>query len=68
MHIIDLLFRFGASLPTSGGAERVYFDFDARNAIQNQMGGKRGIRAIEKWFNTCAIVTSRGLVITLYRT
>lgn len=65
--VIELLITFGASRPSVGGAEKVFFDQEARRAIRTLMGGRRGVRTIERWFNTCAILGEQGSVITLYR-
>lgn len=65
--IVELLMNFGTSEPAPGGVERIFFDSRSRRDVRSIMGGKRGVRTVERWFNTCAIVGDQGRIVTLYR-
>ncbi len=65
--VIEMLLDFGAEVAAPGNAIRLFFDKGARNRVKKLMGGDRGVRTIERWFNTCAILGNDGRIITVYR-
>jgi hypothetical protein len=65
--IIEFLFTFGARKPAPGGVKKLFFDKSSIREMRRVLGGKRGTRAIERWFNTCAIVGPNSKIITLIR-
>ena len=61
--VIDLLHEYGAS-DRCGGAEHLFFDKRSRRALAVAMGGKRGLRTIERWFDVYAVVGDNGRLVT----
>ena len=53
----------------SHGADTVFLDKAARKRIQNEVGGKRGMRVFDHYMNAYLVVSDEGRVITTgYRT
>lgn len=62
--VIELLERFGASTRCDG-AEKLYFDKQARKALRHHLGGDRSLRLIEPWLGTYLVLGDNGRVVTV---
>jgi hypothetical protein len=62
--VVDLLMGFGAA-ERCGGAERFFFDKAARKRLRDHFGGKRGLRLVEPFLDTYAVVADDGTVVTV---
>jgi len=64
--VLTLLMEFGSSF-RCGGAERLMFDKQAVKRLRQHLGGKRGLKDVERWFNVYAVVGDNGNVVTAAR-
>jgi hypothetical protein len=64
LFVVDLLERFGSE-NRCGGADRLFFDKAARKRIERHLGGRRGLRLVERWLNPYAVIGDNGAVITV---
>ena len=62
--MVDLLERFGSE-NRCNGADRLFFDKAARKRIERHLGGRRGLRLVERWLNSYAVVSDDGAIVTV---
>ena len=62
--IVDLLECCGTNT-RCGAADRLIFDKAAMRHLRHHLGGKRGLRAIERWLGIYAVIGDDGKVITV---
>ena len=61
--ILDLLQDFGASV-RNHGADILFFDHTAIKRLRHHLGGDRGLRSFEPFFDAYAVLADDGSVIT----
>lgn len=62
--VVDYLDDFGTIIRCKG-ADRMIFDKAAQKRLRDHLGGTRGVRVIEPWFNVYAVVSDRGEIVTV---
>jgi len=65
--VVELLEACGSERCT-GGAVKLIFDKAARKRLKHYLGGKRGLRMIEPWLSSYAIVGDDGTIVTAAHT
>jgi len=62
--VLDPLDRCGSSV-RCGGAESLFFDKAARRRLQDYLGGRRALRAVDAWLGVYAVLADDGRFVTV---